>query len=428
MLKAFITAMLVLVVIPYAFANGGNVDLDSLIERALESNAEIVSARERFAASQNRIPQAGAWEDPNFFLNFKNIPVDNPSFSRTPMSGKDVGVSQKVPTSGSKWTSKKIAKFQSEGLRAELDDVVARITWSIKHTYYELAYVNEAIVLTDNNRRIAAGLVDIARERLKSHSDAPEQEVFQAEVDHIDYSKQINDLNRRKKMLIAKLSEFVGDGGSVPTFVKMNLKSISPFSNKEDVLHMGLEDHPRIIKRVSYLRAQEKKLQLAKQKWIPDIELNFAYTLRDRVIGDPVIGEDFFSVGVKIPLPLYGAWKQGKGVLEHKALLRESQSQLNNARDNFEYMVESTFAEYERARNDISLIRNRLLPNARAALDTSIAAYKAGKIEFINVLTSQMAVYRYGRELARDRADYLSSITKINYLLAGTSVRPNDER
>ena len=416
MLRLITSVLLSFFILYSPFATASEAHLSSLVQRALQHNPEIRAVKEAFFASEQRAPQEGAWDDPRFLLRFKNVPVDNASFSRTPMSSKDIGITQKIPTSGRKWTSKKIAQFETESKRNEMEDIIARTVWLVKDRYYELAYVIRAIDITRKNKVAARGLVDMAKSRLSSEENSPEQEVFQAQLDNLQYSKVINYLTRRKTSLLAELSSIVADDNPIPLPNWGAISRQRVVSNKSEAVFQDLKNNPRILRRVSLMEAAEKRVQLAKQKWIPDVDVNFTYSQRDRVTGDPVIGENFFSAGVIIPLPVYGARKQGRHVIETKALLRESQARLEDAKKTITFELEDAWAEYKMARDDVGLIGGSLLPNARGALDTSIAAYKAGKTDFLNVLTGQMAVHRYEMDLARSKMDGSQAAARIDYL------------
>jgi outer membrane protein TolC len=402
-----------------AFANGSSGTLRSLVERALDTNPEILAAKEEIGASRARIPQAGAWDDPRFTFKTSNIPIQNLSFRRTPMSGKDVGISQRVPLSGHKGSSKKIAKFEADSAKEKARDTIAQVVWLIKDRYYELAYVNSALGVTQRNLRVAKGLVDIANRRLESDEDAPEQEVFQAQVERFGYSKYLHDLKRRRDALSAELAALVADGGSVPSPGYKSLHTKRAHLNKSHVLDYSREDHPKIKRRLALLNAAKRRVTWSKQKVFPDIDLSFSYRIRENSVGDPVRGEDFFTVGASLPLPIFMSRKQLKKVAESKSLYRKSQNELEGMKQKITYEVEDAWAEYEWARSDIRLLAGRLIPNAQASLDTSVAAYEVGKIEFYNALSSQLGLYKYEIDLARSRADYLQAMAKLDYLVWG---------
>jgi cobalt-zinc-cadmium efflux system outer membrane protein len=84
---------------PLATAAEPTLNVDRLVEEALQNNPEILAAREKAAAVREKVPQAGALDDPILGLGIVNLPT-NFSFSEEDMTMKEVSVSQKVPFPG----------------------------------------------------------------------------------------------------------------------------------------------------------------------------------------------------------------------------------------------------------------------------------------------------------------------------------------
>lgn len=392
--------------------------LSLLIERALKNNPEIKAAMARLDASQARIPQAGAWDDPRVFAKFVNIPIDNPSFSRTPMTGKEFGIQQRIPVSGTKGAAKKAASFEAKAANEDALDTIAQVIWILKDRYYELAAVNTSIYITQKNKKVADELVNVTRSRFESRKETPAQDVLKAQLDYGGYTDQLYYLYQAKKSLVAEIEAIVADGRSIKSpggsalhrgIKKFRKRDVSQFTN----------EHPRVKKRLALMQAAEKNVSLARRKVFPDFDLSFSWRQRNNAPGDVVNGEDFFTAGVSIPLPIFAGRKQLKHVDENKALLSESKANFNNIQNKIQYELRDAFAKYERARREISLLSSALIPQSQEAMKTSLAEYETGKVEFINVLTAQLATYRYEIDLIQARADRARQSAKLEYLLAG---------
>ena len=71
-------------------------NLDQLIEEALENNPEILAAKKRGEVYREKVPQASALEDPMLEFGIINLPT-NFSFRDEDMTMKEIGISQKFP-------------------------------------------------------------------------------------------------------------------------------------------------------------------------------------------------------------------------------------------------------------------------------------------------------------------------------------------
>ena len=83
--------------------------LEELIEEALASNPGLESLRHGFRAEQAAVPPAGALEDPRLRVDLSNVPLSEFDFGSTPMSGKELSLSQRLPYWGKRRGREQVA-------------------------------------------------------------------------------------------------------------------------------------------------------------------------------------------------------------------------------------------------------------------------------------------------------------------------------
>ena len=74
-------------------------------------------------------------------------------------------------------------------------------------------------------------------------------------------------------------------------------------------------------------------------------------------------------------------------------------------------------AEAERARNLSGLYANAVLPQARAAVESALSAYRVGRVDYMTLVTNQMTVNRYEIESVRLAADYHRALARLEALV-----------
>jgi outer membrane protein, heavy metal efflux system len=75
--------------------------------------------------------------------------------------------------------------------------------------------------------------------------------------------------------------------------------------------------------------------------------------------------------------------------------------------------ITARHAELARSREQVTLLAEGVIPQAEATLESSLAAYQAGRLEFISLLEAQAALYRYEIELARRLADFGQALAAL---------------
>jgi len=71
-------------------------NVEQLIEEAIQNNPEILAQKKRWGLFKQKIPQASALEDPMFGFGIVSLPT-NFSFKDEDMTMKEISISQKFP-------------------------------------------------------------------------------------------------------------------------------------------------------------------------------------------------------------------------------------------------------------------------------------------------------------------------------------------
>ncbi|MBT8396984.1 MAG: TolC family protein, partial [Gemmatimonadetes bacterium] len=155
-------------------------------------------------------------------------------------------------------------------------------------------------------------------------------------------------------------------------------------------------------------RATSNRRLAEKAIW-PDLTVGLHYAL-GRMEGDPT---NMGGASVGFSVPLYAGKRQRK--LREEATVLESLAavRLEEARTLVNASINQTLAELDRARNLLRLYREDILPQARAGVESSLASYRVGALDFMALVDAQMAVNRFDGEYFDLLADYGSAVAQL---------------
>src|SRR4030042_6314443 len=126
-------------------------NVEQLIEEAVQNNPEIFAQKKRWELFKQKIPQASALEDPMFGFGIVSLPT-NFSFKDEDMTMKEVSISQKFPFPGNRPLMREMAEKEAEAVSSEIQEKSNRIVKEVKTVYYDLAYVHQSIEITQRNK------------------------------------------------------------------------------------------------------------------------------------------------------------------------------------------------------------------------------------------------------------------------------------
>ena len=190
-------------------------NVDKLVEEALQNNPEILAAKKKWEVYKERIPQASAFEDPMFGFGIISLPT-NFSFKDEDMTMKEFSLSQKFPFYGKRRLMGEMAGKEAEAVFNEIQEKVNRIIKDVKTTYYELSHVYRTTEVTQRNKKILEDFAKIAETRY-AVGEGIQQDVLKA---HVEVSKMVDDLimlRQRKRALEAKLIALLNRPPESPT-------------------------------------------------------------------------------------------------------------------------------------------------------------------------------------------------------------------
>jgi len=83
-------------------------------------------------------------------------------------------------------------------------------------------------------------------------------------------------------------------------------------------------------------------------------------------------------------------------------------------------------AQAERARSLSELYATSVLPQARAAVESALSAYRVGSVDYMTLVNNQLTVNRYEIETVRLVADYRRAVAELETLI-GSDLEVGDE-
>ena len=377
--------------------------LEWCLERAQEANPALAEAAALASAALHRIRPAGAFDDPRLAYDASNIPVGDFNFDSTPLSGHQLGLRQKLPFPGLRSNRKSVASRGYEASDLLHKDRHLLINAAVESAWAELSFAQKALGITDQNIDLLRQLEATAQSKYRVGSGL-QQDVLRAQVELTallqERLRREESIERASARLVALLDLPADTQLSAAASLKFttSVPDLSP-------LLAGIErNNPRILSAAKTVEEARLRIRVAELEGLPDVDLGVGYRIRKNVPGDRVDGDDFFSAGITIRLPVDRTKWRSK-VSEQESLLRRAQAELRRVRGQLGSRTRSAHAELVRASSEEALLETGLVPQARQSLEASRSAYEVGRVDFLSLLDSQVRLLGAELRLVRVRAD-----------------------
>ena len=390
------------------------IHVDPLVQEALERSPKILAARERYAALKEKIPQAGAFEDPMLGFGVVNLP-NNFDFNQEDMTMKEISVSQKFPFPGKRGLSEEIAAKEAEAGAAEVDDITNQVVRDVKTIFYDLSHVHRAMEVTQRNKSLLEELAKITRTRY-SLGQGIQEDVIRNQV---EISKMVDDLimlEQKKQALAAKLNYLLNRPQKSPVGQPAQLDFSRVAFSIEELQQQAIADNPMLKALKQEIAARRKNVELTKRDYLPDFSLKFAYGQRDDRL-------NMYTGMIEMNLPIFITSKQERKVAEGYADVRSAQAKYDGAQNEILYMIADMGSMVQRLERKNELYRTGIIPQARLQIDTAMSAYMVNKADFMTLLDSRMKLYRYELEYHDALTEYEKSLAALEAVVGRTFSR-----
>jgi len=373
------------------------------LERAAEANPDIASHAAAAAAAQHRIAPAGALDDPRASYEASNVPVDDRDFDSTPLSGHQLGLEQKFPFPGLLSNREEGARADANAAASVLEDQQGRTAANVERAWSELGFAQRALEITHRNIDLLRQFTRIAETKYRVGSGL-QQDVLRAQVELTELLQERlrRDATAHKaEAALAALLD-LAPGTRIPR--TSEIAERAPLPDLEGLMAELEETSPLLRARRARIEAAEREQRVAELEGYPDFDLGLGYRIRERVTGDQVEGDDFFSAGVTVRLPV-NRTKWRERVAERGALVRKAKADFRGARARLRDALRAAFADLTSADAEVALLKTGLVPQARQSLASSRSGYEVDKVDFLSLTDSQVSLLQAELRLVRAVSD-----------------------
>ncbi len=385
------------------------------IERGLSRNTALAVIEATSALAAEQTHSTGRMEDPRIGYQLVNVPVDDGKLDKSPMSGHQFELRQKLPFPGKLRSRSRAAESISEAASFEVQHQRLRLAAEIEEAWSQLAYYQNVLEVCERNLEILRQLREVTEARYGVGSGL-QQDVLRAQValSRMSHTQLGHEASLRESE--ARLAALL-DLPAEQQFPRTDdAASDDAIPDLADVLAQLDASSPLLRSRRAEIEAAGHALKATRLDGYPDFDIGLAYRIREKVDNDPASGDDFISAGVTVRLPVRRAkWNSRRA--EEEIRLRAARARLRASQTALADSVRRAHSDLVRADAEIELLSRGLLLQVRQSLESSRSGYKVGRIDFLSLLDSELGVYEVEIELLEAQAERRASFARLEATL-----------
>lgn len=357
-------------------------DPRAVADAAVASHPSITRLSAEAGAARERVRPAQALPNPMVMAGIQNKMIDLSDDEM--MTMYMVGASQTITRPSKRAGRGELASLRAEALERQIESVRAEVERDALLAWYDLAAADAALRTTADVREMIDAIIAAARVRYEVGTSA-QADVIRAQLQLSNLDHEILRLQASRRSAVARLLPLLGlpPGTEVPP--------VAMPEGTED-LTIGASslppaDHPAIRALQAEVEASELEVRLAKLDLRPDVDIEAQYGYRRTQ-------RDMFSVVARFELPLRRDETVEPRVREATLRREAALARIEELRRSLVGALGAATVAHDEATTQMRLHDEVLVPQARLAFESTLAAYQTGKASFDSILTTETEFLR----------------------------------
>ncbi|MBB3139805.1 efflux transporter outer membrane subunit [Halomonas organivorans] len=404
----------------------GSAELDRLVRRALEANTDLQAATARIEQADAQLTQAGASLFPTLGLS------TGASRSGTIGAGgttegysANLNASYELDLWGALRNNRDAAKASLLASRFARDTVQLTVLASVVNTYLQVRYLQDSLILTEDNLRLAERLLEQVRAKVENGAVSP-QDLAQQRTVVANARAQLPDLRQQLRQSRYALAVLVGETPQGFTVDGGELESLTLPDIQAGLPDQVLAQRPDIAQAQASLMAADRQVAIARADYWPSITLTGSGGYSSSDLSSLLSGDALYNLALSLPQTLFDGGARSARVDQATAAWEEQ-------RAGYVGTLLTALQEVEQSLGSVQALaaqqqyRDEAYQQAQEAYRIARVRYREGATELTDVLNAQSS-FNSARQNRLDLAysQYQSRVTLYRVLGEGGEARADE--
>jgi outer membrane protein TolC len=392
--------------LPAAAQPSGRLSLADVVAEALAKNPDIVVAQKRHEAARQRPVQERSLPDPlvSAGYNASGNPLPGAGLGTEPIANIGFMVSQELPYPGKLELRSSIASREADAEFQQIEAVRLNVIARVKQAYYRVAYTHAVTDVLTRNRELLDTLLKVSENRY-TVGEAAQQDVIKAHTQISILELQLERVRQERATREGELNALLARPATTSVGDPDEMQ-LTPFELSLDALLAAAQTTAPMLKRDQIMIDRSQlAVDAARREYKPDFAINGGYYYMGSM---PPMYE--FRFDMKVPLQRA---RRAAAVAEQLSTVEQAHSTYDSTRLGLQARIQEDFQMASTSNRLARMYRDTVLPEARLALESSMASYQTGRVDFLSVITNFGTVLEYEMSYVDELASYHTAVSRL---------------
>jgi len=363
--------------------------LDELLDYARQHHPGYAGAQLDAEAASARASVAGALPDPRLRIEWMDITRGgerNPSLLPGRVGSTKYSFMQELPWPGKRALARAVAGAEADAAERSVEVRWNELAAAITTSFAELYYVEEDSRLLTDILGLLQTLERSARARYAAGL-APQQDVIRAQLEQSALRNRQITLDAARTQWQARLNALVGRPASAPLAPPATLRPLPPMARLDlAALEPRIRrNNPQLLTAAARIRAAQGNRDLVRRDRYPDFSLGLAPMQVHNSVHE-------WELMLELSIPLQQRARRGRERASEAQLAAAQAREADLARQILGTLGEN-LAALRAAEQTRELIDTNIVPQATLTLQSALAGYESGQVDFSTLLDAQKQLF-----------------------------------
>lgn len=382
------------------------VALADLVSEAVANNPEIAVAQRRYDAARQRPIQEKSLPDPMLSAGYTSNgrPWPGAGLGTDPTSNIGFMVTQEVPYPGKRELRASIASREADAERLQIDAVRLSVIARVKQAYYRLAYAHAVQNVLTRNRGLLTTLLQVSETRY-AVGKAAQQDVIKAQTQLSILDLQLERVRQEQGVREGELNALLARPATTPVGLPEDLQITSFDVSLDSLIAAATAQTPMLGRDQIMIERSLLAVDSARRDYRPDFAISGGYYNQGSM-------PPMYELRFDVTIPLQRA-RRAAAVAEQLHGVEAARHTYNSTRLGLQGRIQEEHQMASTALRLARLYQNTVLPQARLALESSMASYQTGAVDFLSVVTNFGTVLEYEITYFDELASYHTAVSRL---------------
>jgi outer membrane protein, heavy metal efflux system len=383
------------------------VSLRELTSEAMKNNPEIVAAQNSYEAARQRPTQESSLPDPMISLGYVSVgnPLPGAGLGSQVLSNIGVMYSQELPYPGKLKLRGEIASKEAEAVFQQYQAVQLAVISRLKQAYYRLQYTYAASDLLIRNRELLNRLVSVTEGRY-SVGKAAQQDVFKAQTQVSILETRLVKLEQQRLSSEAEINSVLNRRPGSTVGRPEDVKSKELTATLEELYAAAGQNSPMLQRDQKMIQRSELAVNSARKQYYPDVTISGGYFNQGSMA-------PMYQFQASFKVPTYFWRKERAGVNEQVSMLSQARRTYEATDQSLHFRIKDDYTMAQASSKLMKLYIQTVVPQGNLALESSLATYETGSVDFLSVLTNFTTVLDYEMNYYEEALSYVLALSRL---------------